>query len=213
VWSCEARVDDSARPHRREEIASTLRPVSISTKRGDDGTTGVLHGSRVRKDSSRIEANGVIDEAQAALGLARAEVRGTTLDDELVGLERDLWVVMAEVATPPRSRSRLVAGTTLVTGEMVDALDKRVHELEAAAKMPAEFVVPGQSRASAALDLARTVVRRAERNAVALGIGDGSHVVPYLNRLSDLCWLLARSCEREHLPARSTGVKAPRAEA
>jgi cob(I)alamin adenosyltransferase len=187
--------------------------VSISTKRGDDGTTGLLHGGRVRKDSSRIEANGVIDEAQAALGLARAEVRGTKLDDELAGLERDLWVVMAEVATPPRSRSRLVAATTLVTGEMVDALEKRVHELEAAGTMPSEFVVPGQSRASAALDLARTVVRRAERNAVALGIGDGSHVVPYLNRLSDLCWLLARSCEREHLPARRVGVKAHRAEA
>ena len=71
-----------------------------------------------------------------------------------------------------------------------------MHELEAAGTMPSEFVVPGQSRASAALDLARTVVRRAERNAVALGIGDGSHVVPYLNRLSDLCWLLARSCEQ-----------------
>ena len=147
VWPCEARFDDS-RPYRGGEIASTLRPVSISTKRGDDGTTGVLHGGRVRKDSSRIEANGVIDEAQAALGLARAEVRGTKLDDELAGLERDLWVVMAEVATPPRSRSRLVAGTTLVTGEMVDVLEKRVHELEAAGTMPSEFVVPGQSRAS-----------------------------------------------------------------
>ena len=82
---------------------------------------------------------------------------------------------------------------------MVDALERRVHELEASAEMPAEFVVPGQSRSSAALDLARTVIRRAERRAVALGMGDGSQVVPYLNRLSDLCWLLARSCEQEHL--------------
>lgn len=194
-------------------IASTLRPVSISTKRGDDGTTGLLHGGRVRKDSARIGTNGAIDEAQAALGLARAEVRGTALDEELAGLERDLWVVMAEVATAPRSRSRLVAGRTLVTAEMVDALERRVHELEAAGSMPSEFVVPGQTRASAALDLARTVVRRAERLAVALGVGDGSHVVPYLNRLSDLCWLLARANEREHLTARSARVKAPRAEA
>ena len=194
-------------------IASTLRPVSISTKRGDDGTTGLLYGGRVRKDSGRIGTNGAIDEAQAALGLARAEVRGTALDEELAGLERDLWVVMAEVATAPRSRSRLVAGRTLVTAEMVDALERRVHELEAAGSMPSEFVVPGQTRASAALDLARTVVRRAERMAVALGVGDGSHVVPYLNRLSDLCWLLARANEREHLMARSARVKAPRAEA
>jgi cob(I)alamin adenosyltransferase len=74
-------------------------------------------------------------------------------------------------------------------------------------------VVPGQSRASAALDLARTVVRRAERKGVALSMGDGSQVVPYLNRLSDLCWLLARSSEQEHLTARAVRVKAPRAEA
>jgi len=194
-------------------IASTLRPVSISTKRGDDGTTGLLHGGRVRKDSARIGTNGAIDEAQAALGLARAEVRGTELDDELAGLERGLWVVMAEVATAPRNRRRLVGGATLVTGEMVDALEQRVHELEASGTMPSEFVVPGQSRPSAALDLARTVVRRAERKAVALRMGDGSHVVPYLNRLSDLCWLLARSCEQEHLTARAARVKAPRAEA
>jgi cob(I)alamin adenosyltransferase len=187
--------------------------VSISTKRGDDGTTGLLYGGRVRKDSARIETNGVIDEAQAALGLARAEVRGSKLDDELAGLERDLWVVMAEVATAPRSRHRLVASATLVTGEMVDALERRVHELEALGATPGEFVVPGQSRASAALDLARTVIRRAERKAVTLGLGNGSHVVPYLNRLSDLCWLLARSSEREHLTARALRVRAPRAEA
>ena len=88
-----------------------------------------------------------------------------------------------------------------------------MHELEASAEMPAEFVVPGQSRPSAALDLARTVIRRAERRAVALGMGDGSQVVPYLNRLSDLCWLLARSCEQEHLTARTARVQAPRVEA
>jgi cob(I)alamin adenosyltransferase len=187
--------------------------VSIATKRGDDGTTGLLYGGRVRKDSARIEANGAIDEAQAALGMARAEVRGTGLDDELAALERDLWVVMAEVATAPRSKNRLVPGRTLVTGEMVDALERRVHELEAGGAMPSEFVVPGQSRASAALDLARTVVRRAERKVVALGIGEASHVVAYLNRLSDLCWLLARSCEPEHLTARAAGVKAPELEA
>jgi cob(I)alamin adenosyltransferase len=187
--------------------------VSISTKRGDDGTTGLLYGGRVRKDSLRIEVNGVIDEAQAALGLARAEVPGSQLDRELVELERDLWVVMAEVATSPRNRGKLAPGATLVTGEMVDRLERRVHELEAFGAVPADFIVPGQSRASAALDLARTVVRRAERLAVALRPGDGSQVVPYLNRLSDLCWLLARSSEQEHLTSRGGRVRTRRARA
>ncbi len=135
------------------------------------------------------------------------------LDDELAGLERGLWVVMAEVATAPRNRRKLVAGATLVTEEMVDVLERRVHELEASGAMPSEFIVPGQSRPSAALDLARTVIRRAERKAVALRMGAGSQVVPYLNRLSDLCWLLARSSEQEHLTARGARVKRPRTEA
>ena len=187
--------------------------MSISTKRGDDGTTGLLYGGRVRKDSARIEINGAIDEAQAALGLARAEVRGSKLDDELAGLERGLWVVMADVATAPRHRRKLVEGVTLVTGEMVDDLERRVHELEASKAMPSGFDVPGQSRTSAALDLARTGVRRAERSAVALRSDEGSQVVPYLNRLSDLCWLLARSTEQEHLKARAGRVRTPRAKA
>jgi len=118
---------------------------------------------------------------------------------------------MAEVATEPAKRDRLVAGTTMVSPGMVEDLERRVHELESSSAPPSEFVVPGQGRTSAALDLARTVVRRAERHAVALGLGDGSQVVPYLNRLSDLCWLLARSSEREHLTARAKGVRAPRA--
>jgi cob(I)alamin adenosyltransferase len=185
--------------------------MSISTKRGDDGSTGLLFGGRARKDSKRVETIGAIDEAQAAVGLARAEVRGTDLDDELADLERGLWVLMAEVATAPRNRAKLVAGVTLVTEEMVDGLERRVHELEAAAGTLSEFVVPGQNRVGAALDLARTIVRRAERNAVALGLDDGSRAVPYLNRLSDLCWLLARSSEQEHLTARAAGVRAPRA--
>jgi cob(I)alamin adenosyltransferase len=183
--------------------------VSISTKRGDDGTTGLFYGGRAKKSSLRIETIGAVDEAQAAIGVARAEVRGSELDDELAELERGLWVLMGEVATAPRNRPKLIAGATLVTGEMVDSLERRVHELEAASTTPSEFVVPGQSRTSALLDLARTIVRRAERNAVALGLEEGSQVVPYLNRLSDLCWLLARSCEHGHMASRTGSVRAP----
>lgn len=184
--------------------------MSISTKRGDDGSTGLLYGGRVRKDSTRVEANGAIDEAQAAIGLARAEVRRSKLDEELVALERGLWVLMAEVATAPRNRGKLAPGVTRVTSEMVDALERRVHELEASGLVPTEFVVPGQSRASAALDLARTVVRRAERLTVTLGPGEDSHVVPYLNRLSDLLWLLARSQDSDHMTSRGGLEKSPR---
>lgn len=182
--------------------------MSISTKRGDGGTTGLFLGGRVRKDSARIEAVGAIDEAQAAIGLARAEVRGGELDEELKGLERGLWIVMAEVATLPDNRDKLVAGETLVTGQMVERLEARVHEIEASRPMPSEFIVPGNDRRGAALDMARAVVRRAERAAVSLDLEEGSQVVPFLNRLSDLCWLLARSSEQEHLTARGERTRA-----
>jgi cob(I)alamin adenosyltransferase len=191
--------------------------VSIATKRGDSGTTGLLYGGRVRKDSLRIECNGAVDEAQSALGFARATVAMTQssgpepyttagIDELLVGVERDLWVLMAEVATSPANRPRLVAGASLVTGAMVVALDGHVEALEAADVMPKEFVVPGQSTSSAALDVARTVVRRAERHAVRLKMPAESNVVPYLNRLSDLCWLVARAVEADHLTARAKGT-------
>ena len=166
--------------------------VRIYTKTGDDGTTGLLYGGRVPKDSPVMQLNGAVDEAQAAMGMARAEAEpGSELDTRLVGLERDLYVLMAEVATDPSKRPKLVAGTTLVTEEMVGGLEDGIDGLLARFEMPAEFVVPGANRASAGLDLARTVVRRAERLAVAWEV-EGSHVRTYLNRLSDLLFILAR---------------------
>jgi cob(I)alamin adenosyltransferase len=178
--------------------------VRIYTRRGDDGTTGLLFGGRVAKDSPRIETNGAVDEAQAALGLARAEAEpGSELDELLVGLERDLYVLMAEVATAEEHRDRLVGGTSMVTQEMVDGLESRIDQLSERTEMPTEFVVPGANRRSAALDVARTAVRRAERVAVAEPIA-GSLVGAYLNRLSDLVWTMARWQEGDvHLAARS----------
>jgi cob(I)alamin adenosyltransferase len=177
--------------------------MRIYTRKGDDGTTGLLFGGRVSKNSSRIETNGAVDEAQAALGVARAEAEpGSELDTLLVTLERDLYVLMAEVATAPKKRNKLVAGTSLVTADMVAALEVRIDELSERTTMPTEFVVPGSNRRAAALDVARTVVRRAERMAVADPI-DGSFVTTYLNRLSDLVWTMARWQEGdEHLEAR-----------
>jgi len=190
--------------------------MRIYTKRGDDGTTGLLFGGRVPKESPRIELNGAVDEAQAALGLARSWAeRGGELDGWLVSIERDLYVLMAEVATAPANRRKLVPGTSLVTEEMIAILESRIDDLMERFEMPSEFVVPGQNRLSAALDVARTVVRRAERLAArgldddVAGDGeparpDGSRIIPYLNRLSDLVWAMARWQEGDdHVTARS----------
>jgi cob(I)alamin adenosyltransferase len=162
----------------------------IYTRSGDDGTTGLLFGGRVAKDSALPAAYGTVDEAQAVLGLARVHAIGE-LERVLIPLMRDLWVLMAELATAPENRSRLEPGVTAVTGEMVEQLEQRIDELEAGFDPPAEFVVPGGNVTAAWLDLARTVVRRAERLALAAA-PPPSLVVPYLNRLSDLLWTMAR---------------------
>jgi cob(I)alamin adenosyltransferase len=177
--------------------------LKIYTKTGDDGTTGLLYGGRVAKDSPMIQVTGTVDEAQAAMGVARAEaVPGSELDALLTRLERELYVVMAEVTTDPSHRSKLVGGTTLVTDGMVDALEVDIDRLIAKVVMPTEFVIPGANRESAALDLARTIVRRAERLLVSSPI-EGSLAGRYLNRLSDLLWAVARWTEGdEHLLAR-----------
>ncbi|MDA8380992.1 MAG: cob(I)yrinic acid a,c-diamide adenosyltransferase [Actinomycetota bacterium] len=195
--------------------------MKIYTKKGDDGTTGLLYGGRVAKDSDVMAANGAVDEAQAFLGLARAEVaarapaaEGTgegAVHDLLVRLEAELWVLMAELATSAQRRDRLVAGTSLVTAEMVTSIEALIDEVSGRFTMPKEFVVPGQDRLSALLDVARTVVRRAERHAVGLAtngwLPPSSQVVAYLNRLSDLLWVMARAQEDEHLLTRSTASK------
>jgi cob(I)alamin adenosyltransferase len=176
--------------------------MRIYTRKGDDGSTGLLFGGRVRKDAEAPEAYGAVDEAQAAIGVARAETGdGSELDRMLVGLERDLWVVMGELATAAENREKLDAGVSLVTADMVGALEPMIDDLTSRFDAPTEFVVPGQNRLSALLDVARTAVRKAERRAIPAAAA-GSHVVPYLNRLSDLLWTMARWQEGQFLPAR-----------
>jgi len=172
--------------------------VKIYTRNGDDGTTGLYFGGRVEKNSQPIEVNGTVDEAQASLGWARSlsEPEGR-LNELLITLERDLWVLMAEVATLPTNRHKLAAGKSLVTEEMITRLEDEIDALSAETVMPAEFVVPGENQQAAALDVARTVVRRAERLAVGYDI-EHSFVVAYLNRLSDLVWTMARWAEGSH---------------
>lgn len=180
--------------------------MKIYTRKGDDGTTGLYYGGRVRKDDPAPMAYGDVDEAQSFLGLARAEVGSTDPDGELdtllIGLERHLWVLMAELATDDANRHKLVDGATRVTDEMVASLETHIDALTERFTLPREFVVPGQNRVAALLDVARTVVRRAERSSLAAA-PDGSLVVTYLNRLSDLLWTMARWQDGVSLTSRS----------
>src|SRR5215207_3420087 len=119
----------------------------VYTRTGDDGTTGLLYGGRVRKDSELPTAYGAVDEAQAVLGLVRAEAgKQSELDAILVDVERDLYVLMAELATLPENRHKLRPGQSAVTAEMVDALEGRIDDISARFNPPTEFVVPGGSK-------------------------------------------------------------------
>ena len=166
--------------------------MKIYTRTGDEGDTNLFYGGRVRKDHPRPTAYGTVDEAQSAIGVARAHLdREDPLASLLLGLERDLYVLMSELATLPQNRSKLTAGTTLVTPEMTQALEGLIDEHMSRFEPLTDFVLPGESIAGAYLDLARAVTRRAERH--CLEVADpGSEVLRYLNRLSDLLWVLAR---------------------
>ena len=175
----------------------------VYTRVGDDGTTGLFYGGRVAKDSALPRAYGAVDEAQAVIGLVRAELgRENELNDVLVHIMRDMWVLMAELATLPENRHKLTDGKSRVTDAMVSHLENMIDALDEKFTPPSEFVVPGQNKIAALLDVARTVVRRAERHAIAAAPAP-SHAWPYLNRLSDLLWTLARWQEGESLPVRS----------
>ena len=184
---------------------------AVATRKGDDGTTGLLYGgARIPKDDLRTEAYGTIDETVAALGLARAQlglkdslgvlsVEFGDLPDLILRIQRELFVAGAELATNPDAWDRLEDGRTRVSAEMVESLETVLRDLEDHVEMPREFVVPGETPTSAALEVARTTCRRAERRAVALGregLIPGPHLLPYLNRLADLLWVMARAAEQ-----------------
>lgn len=171
--------------------------MKIYTKKGDDGSTGLFYGGRVSKADLGPEAYGTVDEAVSALGLARATASGDVAA-LILSLQRDLFVVGAELATGVANRPKLQAGTSLATPSMVDRLEEEIDRIEASVGMPDEFVVPGGNPLAAALDLARTIIRRAERRAVewqAASEAADSSIVPYLNRLADLVYMMAREAE------------------
>jgi cob(I)alamin adenosyltransferase len=178
--------------------------MSIATKTGDKGTTALLFNRRVSKSDLRIECNGMVDELNAALGLARALLRGSKGDPSvtgrIVGIQKELVDLMGQIAVDIEDRQRYSqAGFTAVSSARVDALTAIIDDLEKNHKISFHgWATPGDSLPGAALDVARTVCRRAERSVVALFESDATlnpEIVRYLNRLSDLCWLWARWME------------------
>lgn len=179
--------------------------MKVYTKTGDDGTTGLLYGGRVDKDDLRTAAYGTVDEACSALGLARAELQGD-LHDHVLTIQRELFVVGAQLATDVVHWDRLKPQISRVNDEMVDAIDVRIDACVARHPLPQEFVVPGGNRAAAALDLARSIARRAERHVVSMRRAEmlvDDAPLRYLNRVADELYVLAREVEGTHLPSRT----------
>lgn len=172
--------------------------MSIVTRGGDNGETSLLYGGRVPKDDLHTEAYGAVDEAISFLGVARAIETDVDRAERILRLQRELFTVGAELATQSGYRDRLEKHFPTVSPTMVDELEAEVHALESHVALPRAFVIPGGSPAAAALDVARTAIRRAERRAVSLlraGALENAEVVRYLNRCSDLLFMLARQAE------------------
>jgi len=172
--------------------------VRIYTRKGDDGTTTLWYGGRVPKTDLRTEAYGSIDEANAALGVARAMCKSDNqrdLHSTILSLQQELFVAGAELATAPEAAERLEDGISRITDGMVDALEVDIDRYMRQVDLPPQFVIPGGTELSAALDVARTAIRRAERRLVELRESEGlasETVLRYLNRASDLVFALAR---------------------
>jgi cob(I)alamin adenosyltransferase len=176
--------------------------MKIYTRKGDDGTTGLWYGGRVPKFAGRPEAYGSIDEAGAALGHCRAAAeRGGELHEDVLRLQRELFVAGAELATAPEAAGRLEPGVSKVTAEMVERLEADIDRYMGRVDLPPKFVIPGGTELSARLDIARTAVRRAERRVSALkhegDLADDT-VLRYLNRLSDALFAMARFADEPH---------------
>lgn len=169
----------------------------IYTKKGDDGTTSLWYGGRVPKSDARTEAYGAIDEAGSALGVARSLCGpgDAEVEQDILRVQRELFVAGAELATAPEARERLEDEVSRITDDMVDALDGEIDRYMDRVSLPPKFVIPGGTQISAQLDVARAVLRRAERRVVALREEQGlasDAVLRYLNRASDLVYAMAR---------------------
>jgi cob(I)alamin adenosyltransferase len=171
---------------------------SIVTKTGDGGETGLLYGGRVSKTDPRTEAYGTIDEAISALGLARAAVKDRARHATILRVQSELFTVGAELATDSAEYSTLEKHFQVVTEDFTNRVEQEIVDLEKRVPLPAAFVIPGGTPSAAGLDFARTVLRRAERRTVALqqrGYPVKPELLRYVNRLSDLLFMLARAEE------------------
>ena len=170
--------------------------MSIVTKTGDHGETSLMYGRRVPKDDARVAAYGAVDELTAALGLARASSNDKFVTEQIHAVQKDLINVMGELSTLPEDRPRYVKdGFQVVDTKMVDRVHDVIADLEKDKSLyPKDWVIPGDNPTSAALDLARTICRRAERHVATLK-DPNAEILRYLNRLSDFCWILARYME------------------
>jgi cob(I)alamin adenosyltransferase len=169
--------------------------VKIYTRKGDDGTTSLWYGGRIRKDDPHTEAYGALDEACSALGLARAACSDERVGADILRLQNELFVAGAEFATAPEARERLESGVSSLDAGMVEWLENAIDSYMAEVDLPPKFVIPGGTELSARLDLARSTLRRAERNVVALaesGAIADSVALRYINRASDLLFAMAR---------------------
>jgi cob(I)alamin adenosyltransferase len=176
--------------------------MSIVTKTGDKGETSLMYGRRLSKADPRVDAYGCVDELTAALGLARSLASDKFFSDQIFAVQKDLIIVMGELATAPADRERFLKdGFHVTTAEMVDRISSVIFDLEKDRWLyPKDWVIPGRTRVSAALDLARATCRRAERHITAFSAGEedfNPEILRYLNRLSDLCWVLARYAEKQ----------------
>lgn len=172
--------------------------MSIVTKTGDEGETSLMYGRRLPKNNARSEAYGSVDELSAALGLARASCDDKFVREQIFAIQKDLINLMGELSTLPEDRQRYGKdGFQIVDGKMVDRVGAVIIDLEKDKTLfPKDWVIPGSNSVSAALDLARTICRRSER--CVAGLNDPNpEILRYLNRLSDLCWILARYIEKE----------------
>jgi cob(I)alamin adenosyltransferase len=173
--------------------------MSIVTKTGDSGTTALMYGRRVPKNHPRVEAVGAIDELNAALGWARATATENFVSENLLAIQKNLVLLMGEVGVSPEDLPRYVNdGFSIVTPEMTAQLEKLVKEIESQNVSFKGWATPGATQNSAALDLARTICRRAERRVCDLKQNDelkNNEIIIFLNRLSDLLWLFARWAE------------------
>ncbi len=180
----------------------------VYTKFGDNGETSLLYGGRVSKNNVHTEAYGITDEAVSAMGLARSLSNDQRVKEILRDLQRELFTIAAELATDPDKYELFQQHFTPVTAAMVENLETTIDSLEEEFEMPTVFVLPGGTPASSAIDMARTIIRTAERRVVALdqagGLTNGL-ITTYLNRLGDLLFVLARYHDRELPIERATG--------